>query len=107
MDKLLSTQGKSRARGDLCRDALMARKTEIIRTLVRPRTMPALADKLRLILCAAKCLPHGCVTVRAREFQRFDEAGVGQNHRTQGTYAGTTVTATEPVFGYMAERARF
>ena len=71
-----------------------------------PATMPAVAKALAADLSQARSRQRGDYDARLATFlaslKAIDNESPGQQH-----YAGTPVTATEPVFGYMAEALGF
>ena len=98
MQKLLGLEGKP-GRTVICVADLIGAKTgDNPHIWYNPRTMPALAEKLGAILkdpgkAAAFEKSMGEVTVKIAEIK--------------AAHAGTPVTATEPVFGYMADALGF
>jgi zinc/manganese transport system substrate-binding protein len=93
MQKLLGLKGKP-GRTVICVADLIGAKTgDNPHIWYEPRTMPALADKLGEILKQ----PGRAATFDKSMGELTDEIG-----KIKSARAGTSVTATEPVFGYMA-----
>jgi zinc/manganese transport system substrate-binding protein len=74
-----------------------------------PKTMPALAEALFVAL-TKKRPPDAYVSfcyMNLSHFKASMKPGLDQITAIKSKYAGTTVTATEPVFGYMASALGF
>jgi zinc/manganese transport system substrate-binding protein len=98
MQKLLGLQGKP-GRTVICvADLIGAKSGDNPHIWYNPRTMPALAEKLAAILKAPE---------KAAAFEKTMGALTGKIAEIKAAHAGTSVTATEPVFGYMADALGF
>jgi len=103
MDKLLSAStGKDRTT-IVAADLIGKKSGDNPHLWYNPATLPAIAKALSADL--AKRDPANAVHYEAnlRAFQTSLEAIDKEIAEVKKTYAGTEVTATEPVFGYMAE----
>ena len=67
------------------------------------RTVSALAGTLAEVLSTLDPGHRADLPEPPRGVRAIDEAARRPNRRARGKYAGTPVTATEPVFGYMAD----
>jgi zinc/manganese transport system substrate-binding protein len=114
MDKLLGTAGK-RDRVVICvADLIGAKNGDNPHIWYDPRTMPALADKL-LEQLSSRVDVHqpdfgkgrDLLLLNANNFKASTKPVLDQIAALKSKYAGTTVTATEPVFGYMASALGF
>jgi zinc/manganese transport system substrate-binding protein len=93
MLKLLGLTGKP-GRTVICvADLIGAKSGDNPHIWYDPRTMPALAEKLGAILKQPRAVA---------EFDKSMEAITSRIAEIKAARAGTSVTATEPVFGYMA-----
>jgi len=93
MQKLLGLKGKA-GRTVICvADLIGAKAGDNPHVWYDPRTMPALADKLGAILKAPD---------KAAAFDASMAPVTAKIAEIKAAHAGTPVTATEPVFGYMA-----
>jgi zinc/manganese transport system substrate-binding protein len=93
MQKLLGLTGKP-GRTVICvADLIGAKAGDNPHVWYDPRTMPALADKLGAVLHAPD---------KAAAFDKSMAKVTAKIAEIKAAYAGTPVTATEPVFGYMA-----
>ncbi len=93
MQKLLGLEGKP-GRTVICvADLIGAKSGDNPHIWYDPRTMPALADKLGDLLKAPG---------KAAAFKKSMGEVTAKIAEIKATRAGTPVTATEPVFGYMA-----
>jgi len=93
MQKLLGLDGKP-GRTVICvADLIGAKAGDNPHIWYDPRTMPALAEKLGEILKAPE---------KAAAFEKSMAAVTAEIAKIKAAHAGTPVTATEPVFGYMA-----
>jgi zinc/manganese transport system substrate-binding protein len=114
MTKLLGTAGKKN-RVVLCvADLIGAKNGDNPHIWYDPRTMPALADKLAAAIFATSYSADYRDAAGANPFSNkaiaFDAAmkpELDEITEIKAQYAGTTVTATEPVFGYMASALGF
>jgi len=106
MEKLLGTPGKS-DRVVICVAQLVGGKDgDNPHIWYSPKTMPALADKL------ARALADRTRAVEpwfgnAQTFKTSMKTELDKIAALKDKYAGATVTATEPVFGYMADALGF
>ncbi|HUB88020.1 MAG TPA: zinc ABC transporter substrate-binding protein [Verrucomicrobiae bacterium] len=98
MNKLLGVQGKP-GRIVICvADLIGAKAGDNPHIWYDPRTMPALAEKLAKILKQPDNLAV---------FQKEMNAVLSKIAEIKSAHGGTVVTATEPVFGYMADALGF
>ncbi|HWC61490.1 MAG TPA: zinc ABC transporter substrate-binding protein [Verrucomicrobiae bacterium] len=96
--KLLGLKGKP-GRTVICvADLIGAKSGDNPHIWYDPRTMPALADKLGKILNEPQ---------KAAEFKKSMAEVTAKIAKIKAAHAGTPVTATEPVFGYMADALGF
>jgi len=98
MDKLLGAQGKPGRIVIRVADLIGAKAGDNPHIWYDPRTMPALAAKLAEILKQ----PENLAT-----FQKEMTVVTAKIAEIKSAHSGTVVTATEPVFGYMAEALGF
>ncbi len=98
MNKLLGVQGKPGRIVIRVADLLGAKAGDNPHIWYDPRTMPALAAKLADILKQPENLAA---------FQKQMAAVTSKIAEIKSAYSGTVVTATEPVFGYMASALGF
>ena len=98
MNKLLGVQGKPGRIVIRVADLIGAKAGDNPHIWYDPRTMPALAAKLAEILKQTNNLAA---------FQTEMNAVTSKIAEIKSAHAGTTVTATEPVFGYMADALGF
>ena len=98
MDKLLGAQGKPGRIVIRVADLIGAKAGDNPHIWYDPRTMPALAAKLAEILKQPDNLAA---------FQREMDAVTSKIAEIKSAHSGTVVTATEPVFGYMADALGF
>jgi len=102
MEKLLSTQGKSDRVVINVSSLIGAKDGDNPHIWYDPRTMPALAEKLaRAITSRTKGV--GPWFGNAQAFNISMKHELDKIAAIRASYGGTTVTATEPVFGYMAD----
>jgi len=98
MQKLLGLKGKP-GRTVICvADLIGAKSGANPHIWYDPRTMPALADKLGELLKEPR---------KAAAFDKSMGAVTAKIAKIKAAHAGTPVTATEPVFGYMADALGF
>jgi zinc/manganese transport system substrate-binding protein len=98
MQKLLGLKGKP-GRSVICvADLIGAKGGDNPHIWYSPRTMPALAEKLGDILKEPQ---------KAAAFEKSMDEVTARIAKIKAEHAGTPVTATEPVFGYMAEALGF
>jgi zinc/manganese transport system substrate-binding protein len=107
MDKLLATQGKPDRVVINVSILIGAKDGDNPHIWYDPRTMPALADKLVLTL-RARSYPHGHwgpdpFRENAESFKNSMKAVLEKIAELKAAHGETLVTATEPVFGYMAD----
>lgn len=98
MSKLLGSGGKPGRVVIRVADLIGAKDGDNPHLWYDPRTMPALAEKLAEILKR----PEGLAA-----FQNEMAAVTAKIAEIKAAYGGTMVTATEPVFGYMAQALGF
>ena len=98
MNKLLGVQGKPGRTIIRVADLIGAKAGDNPHIWYDPRTMPALAAKLAEIL-------HQPDNLAA--FQKELNAVTSKIAEIKSAHSGTVVTATEPVFGYMADAMGF
>ncbi|HUB86517.1 MAG TPA: zinc ABC transporter substrate-binding protein [Verrucomicrobiae bacterium] len=98
MNKLLGVQGKPGRIVIRVSDLIGAKSGDNPHIWYDPRTMPALATKLAEILKQPDNLAA---------FQKEMNAVLSKIAEIKSAHAGTVVTATEPVFGYMADALGF
>ncbi|HTQ52271.1 MAG TPA: zinc ABC transporter substrate-binding protein [Candidatus Acidoferrales bacterium] len=98
MNKLLGVQGKPRRIVIRVADLIGAKADDNPHIWYDPRTMPVLAVKLTQILKQPENLAA---------FQQEMSAVTSKIAEIKSAYSGTVVTATEPVFGYMASALGF
>ena len=98
MQKLLGLEGKP-GRTVICvADLIGAHSGDNPHIWYDPRTMPALAQKLGEVLNEPG---------KAAAFEKSMDAVMAEIAKIKAAHAGTPVTATEPVFGYMADALGF
>src|SRR5665213_93755 len=98
MMKLLATNGNPSRVAIRVSDLIGAKAGDDPHVWYDPRTMPALAARLADILKRTDGLAH---------FQKEMSAVTSQIAEIKSKYDGTSVTATEPVFDYMARALGF
>ena len=101
MEKLLGTNGKKDRVVIKVADLIGAKDGDNPHIWYDPRTMPALADKLAHAL-SARTKGVGPWFGNADTFKASMKPELDEIAAINSKYAGTTVTATEPVFGYMS-----
>jgi zinc/manganese transport system substrate-binding protein len=107
MEKLLSSQGKpDRIVIDVA-GLINANDGDNPHIWYDPRTMSALADELASILGQRDAAHAQDYQKRATDFKSAMKPELDKIAALKAKYAGTTVTATEPVFGYMATALGF
>jgi zinc/manganese transport system substrate-binding protein len=107
MDKLLSTQGKPDRVVINVSSLIGAKDGDNPHIWYDPRTMPALADKLEEALASRVEQDKNFIQINALNFKRSLKPELDKIAAIKAKYDGTTVTATEPVFGYMADALGF
>lgn len=98
MDKLLGVQGKPGRIVIRVADLIGAKAGDNPHIWYDPRTMPALAARLAEIVKQPENLAA---------FQKEMEAVTAKIAEIKAAHGGTIVTATEPVYGYMADALGF
>jgi len=108
MEKLLSTQGKPGRVVINVSSLIGAKDGDNPHIWYDPRTMPALAEKLAEVLSTkgnwGGLPPYG---INAQNFKSSMKPELDKLAALKAAYGGTTVTATEPVFGYMTTALGF
>ncbi len=106
MDKLLAAHGKPGRVVVKVADLIGAKEGDNPHIWYDPKTMMALADKLvdPLFKLKAKRTTNDPLEFlhRAEDFRNSMAPLIERIAKLRTTYGGTSVTATEPVFGYMA-----
>ena len=107
IDQLLSNQGKKVRVTINVGDLIGAKPGDNPHIWYDPKTMLALARKLTLILSEQD--PAGADGYRRnlRDFEASIQPVFGKIRALKSAYENTAVTATEPVFGYMAQELGF
>jgi len=103
MDKLLGTAGKKDRVVIRVADLIGAKNGDNPHIWYDPRTMPALADKLNAVFMSMD--PLKGIRAYHGNYERFKASMkpvLDEIAEIKSKYSGTTVTATEPVFGYMS-----
>jgi zinc/manganese transport system substrate-binding protein len=107
VDKLLGTKGKSgRVVIDVA-DLIAAKDGDNPHIWYDPRTMPALAQKLADLLAGLDATQAPTYQARVAAFKASMKPELDKIAEIQSASQGTEVTATEPVFGYMADALGF
>ncbi len=107
MEKLLGTKGKP-DRVVICVATLIgAKEGDNPHIWYDPRTMPALADKLASELATRISMRRDFLRLNAENFKNSMKPELDKIDALKAKYNGTPVTATEPVFGYMADALGF
>jgi zinc/manganese transport system substrate-binding protein len=106
MEKLLATGGKKDRVVIKVSDLIGAKNGDNPHIWYDPRTMPALADKLAHAL-ASRTKGVGPWFGNADAFKASMKPLTDKIAALKSKYSGTTVTATEPVFGYMSAALGF
>jgi zinc/manganese transport system substrate-binding protein len=107
MDKLLGTAGKNGRVVIKVSDLVGAKKTDNPHIWYHPKTMPALAAKLADILATLHPAQATAYHQRLDAFNVEMKPLLDKIAAMQAATTGLQVTATEPVFGYMAHALRF
>ncbi len=103
MDKLLGTKGKpTRVVIDVA-DLVGAKDGDNPHIWYAPKTMPALAEKLVAVLSQDNPANAAAYQKQLEKFQAAMKPELDKIAEINAVVAGTEVTATEPVFGYMAD----
>jgi zinc/manganese transport system substrate-binding protein len=106
MDKLLATKGKPGRVVIKVSDLVGAKSGNNPHIWYNPKTMPALGAKLVEVLDKIE-LTEGADQKRLDDFNASMKAELGKIAELQTRCAGLSVSATEPVFGYMADALGF
>ena len=108
MDKLLGTAGKP-GRVVICvADLIGAKDGDNPHIWYDPKTMPALVQKLEpLLLQKDEKMDRNVLHQRVVAFEQSMAPVTDKIESIKNQYPNTTVTATEPVFGYMASALGF
>lgn len=103
IDKLLGTKGKQ-DRVVICVASLIGAKDgDNPHIWYAPQTMPMLADKLADVLTTRSSAKRDSYRVAADNFKKAMQPVLDKISALKTTCQGTSVTATEPVFGYMSD----
>jgi len=103
MEKLLATPGRAHRVVIVVADLIGAKEGANPHIWYDPRTMPALAAKLVEILSGHDAAGAEVYRKRQSDFQKAMQPELAEIAEIKASYAGVKVTATEPVFGYMAD----
>ena len=106
MEKLLGTPGKPDRVVICVADLIGAKDGDNPHIWYSPRTMPALVDKLATVL-KARVGGTGSYDSNAQAFKDAMRPELDKIAEIKAAHGGTTVTATEPVFGYMTNALGF
>lgn len=107
MEKLLGTPGK-KGRVVICvADLIGAKDGDNPHIWYSPKTMPALVDKLVEAMRGRVSQEENFIKGAADVFKKSMKPVQDEIDFVKKQYPGTTVTATEPVFGYMADALGF
>jgi zinc/manganese transport system substrate-binding protein len=107
MDKLLGTGGKPDRIVICVANLIGAKDGDNPHIWYGPKTMPALADKLAAVLLARIGSDKDLFAGRARDFRQSMQPVNDEIDAIKKDYPNVAVTATEPVFGYMADALGF
>jgi zinc/manganese transport system substrate-binding protein len=107
IEKLLATRGKSNRVVIAVADLIGARDGDNPHIWYDPRTMPALAAKLAETLSTSDPARAATYQKRLDDFKESMKPELGRIAEIKAVAAGVPVTATEPVFGYMADALGF
>ena len=107
MDKLLSTQGKPDRVVINVSSLIGAKDGDNPHIWYNPRTMPALVEKLATNLAQRDSAQATAYQDRAEDFQNSMKPILNAINIIKARYEDAPVTATEPVFGYMADALGF
>jgi zinc/manganese transport system substrate-binding protein len=103
MDKLLGTAGKPGRVVIKVADLIGAKDGDNPHIWYDPKTMPALADKLGDEIASRVVMKRDWVRMNVANFKASMQPELDQIAEIKAASSGATVTATEPVFGYMAD----
>jgi zinc/manganese transport system substrate-binding protein len=107
MEKLLATGGKPDRVVINVADLIGAKEGDNPHIWYDPRTMPALADKLASELAKRISQRRAVFQMMADNFKNSMKPDLDKIVAIKALSAGLQVTATEPVFGYMADALGF
>lgn len=107
IEKLLATKGKNHRIVIKVSDLIGAREGDNPHIWYDPRTMPALAAKLAEELSKSDPAQAGTYQKRLDDFKASMKSELDKIEEIRAISNGVQVTATEPVFGYMAEALGF
>ena len=107
MDKLLGTSGKPDRVVIKVSDLIGAKEGDNPHIWYDPRTMPALADKLGDEIASRVTMKRDWVRMNVANFKASMKPELDLIAKIKASSAGMEVTATEPVFGYMADALGF
>jgi ABC-type Zn uptake system ZnuABC Zn-binding protein ZnuA len=107
MEKLLATSGKPGRVVIKVADLIGAKDGDNPHIWYDPKTMPALAAKLVSVLGTIDPTQAAARQKRLDDFNASMKPELALIAEIKGRYAGQSVTATEPVFGYMADALGF
>ena len=103
MDKLLGTRGKPGRVAIRVADLIGAKEGDNPHIWYDPRTMPALTDKLGDEIASRVTMRRDWVRRNVAQFKSSMKPELDKITALKAAHDGTVVTATEPVFGYMAQ----
>jgi ABC-type Zn uptake system ZnuABC Zn-binding protein ZnuA len=107
MDQLLGTPGKSGRVVVNVADLIGAKDGDNPHIWYNPRTMPALSAKLVEVLGKINPAQTAAYQKRLDDFNASMKPELDKIAELKAATAGVTVTATEPVFGYMSDALGF
>jgi len=107
MDKLLATQGKPNRVVIHVADLIGGKDGDNPHIWYDPKTMPALGAKLVEVLSRINSTQAGAYQKRLEDFNASMKPELDKIAAIKAASAGLEVTATEPVFGYMADALGF
>lgn len=107
IEKLLATRGKPHRVVINVSSLIGARDGDNPHIWYAPQTMPALANKLTEVLSRNNPAQAEACQKRLETFIASMKPELDKIAQIKATFAGTPVTATEPVFGYMADALGF
>ena len=103
VDKLLSSQGKPDRVVINVSHLIGAKEGDNPHIWYDPKTMPALADRLVEVLSKFHAEEASTFAEKASAFKEAMKPELAEIAAIKALASGASVTATEPVFGYMAE----
>ena len=107
MDKLLATKGKPGRAVIKVADLIGAKEGDNPHIWYDPKTMPALADRLASELATRISQRRAVFQMMATNFKNSMQPELDKIAAIKAASSGLEVTATEPVFGYMADTLGF